>query len=308
MATAGCWSATCRSACSGGSRSPGPWPTGPSCSSWTSPRRAWTRWPGPGCGRRSPAPRCGHRVLVSTHYMDEAGECGRLVIMADGRVVAAGTAAQITGDARVSVVETGDVGRGVRRPGRGGPRGGAGGPGAARARRQPRQCPPGPGSGDRAGHRGPGHTGRTVFRAHRAGPRPRPQPGPAGGPRRTRPRAPGTLRPPRRLRPHGAHQHGAHQPERTSTERPAAGGRPPHVTPASDRSLRRTGARAPPARAAPGRRYWTPPGDCSPRAATTALRSAASPPTPGSTRPSSTTSTAQGAPVRRGHAAACRAG
>ncbi len=49
----------------------------------------------------------GTGVLVTTHYMDEAGECGRLVIMAAGRVVAAGTAARITGDARVSVVETG---------------------------------------------------------------------------------------------------------------------------------------------------------------------------------------------------------
>jgi hypothetical protein len=39
--------------------------------------------------------------------MDEAGECGRLVIMAAGRVVATGTAAEIIGDARVSVVETG---------------------------------------------------------------------------------------------------------------------------------------------------------------------------------------------------------
>ncbi len=48
----------------------------------------------------------GAGVLVTTHYMDEAGECGRLVIMADGRVVAQGTAAQITGSARVTVVET----------------------------------------------------------------------------------------------------------------------------------------------------------------------------------------------------------
>jgi ABC-type multidrug transport system ATPase subunit len=39
--------------------------------------------------------------------MDEAGECGRLVIMAAGRVVASGTAAEIVGDAQVSVVETG---------------------------------------------------------------------------------------------------------------------------------------------------------------------------------------------------------
>jgi ABC-2 type transport system ATP-binding protein/ribosome-dependent ATPase len=47
----------------------------------------------------------GAGVLVTTHYLDEAGECGRLVIMADGRVVAQGTAAEITGGRRVSVVE-----------------------------------------------------------------------------------------------------------------------------------------------------------------------------------------------------------
>jgi len=46
-------------------------------------------------------------VLVTTHYMDEAGECDRLVIMAAGRVVARGTARDITGDARVTVVEPG---------------------------------------------------------------------------------------------------------------------------------------------------------------------------------------------------------
>ena len=48
----------------------------------------------------------GTGVLVTTHYMDEAGECDRLMVMADGRVVAEGTAGQIIGDARVSVVET----------------------------------------------------------------------------------------------------------------------------------------------------------------------------------------------------------
>jgi ABC-2 type transport system ATP-binding protein/ribosome-dependent ATPase len=53
------------------------------------------------------AARAGAGVLVTTHYMDEAGECGRLVIMAAGRVVATGTAAEIIGNARVSVVETG---------------------------------------------------------------------------------------------------------------------------------------------------------------------------------------------------------
>jgi ABC-2 type transport system ATP-binding protein/ribosome-dependent ATPase len=49
----------------------------------------------------------GTGVLVTTHYMDEAQECDRLMVMADGRVVAEGTAGQITGDARVTVVETG---------------------------------------------------------------------------------------------------------------------------------------------------------------------------------------------------------
>jgi ABC-2 type transport system ATP-binding protein len=48
----------------------------------------------------------GAGVLVTTHYMDEAGECDRLVVMAAGRVVARGTAREITGDAQVSVVES----------------------------------------------------------------------------------------------------------------------------------------------------------------------------------------------------------
>jgi ABC-2 type transport system ATP-binding protein/ribosome-dependent ATPase len=48
----------------------------------------------------------GAGVLVTTHYMEEAGECARLVIMADGRVVAEGTAPEIIGAARVTVVET----------------------------------------------------------------------------------------------------------------------------------------------------------------------------------------------------------
>jgi ABC-2 type transport system ATP-binding protein/ribosome-dependent ATPase len=46
-------------------------------------------------------------VLVTTHYMDEAAECDRLVVMAGGRVVAAGTPAEIIGTATVTVVETG---------------------------------------------------------------------------------------------------------------------------------------------------------------------------------------------------------
>lgn len=51
------------------------------------------------------AAEAGAGVLVTTHYMEEAGECDRLVIMADGRVVAEGTAEAIIGQARVAVVE-----------------------------------------------------------------------------------------------------------------------------------------------------------------------------------------------------------
>ncbi len=50
----------------------------------------------------------GTGVLVTTHYMEEAGECDRLLVMADGRVVAVGTASQIIGSARVTVVEAAD--------------------------------------------------------------------------------------------------------------------------------------------------------------------------------------------------------
>jgi ABC-2 type transport system ATP-binding protein/ribosome-dependent ATPase len=48
----------------------------------------------------------GAGVLVTTHYMDEAEECDRLVVMAGGRVVAAGTPAEIVGTATVTAVET----------------------------------------------------------------------------------------------------------------------------------------------------------------------------------------------------------
>jgi ABC-2 type transport system ATP-binding protein/ribosome-dependent ATPase len=48
----------------------------------------------------------GAGVLVTTHHMDEADECDRLVIMAAGRVVASGSAADIVGDATVVTVET----------------------------------------------------------------------------------------------------------------------------------------------------------------------------------------------------------
>ena len=42
---------------------------------------------------------------MTTHYLEEAGECDRLVIMADGAVVAGGTPAEVIGDATVTVVE-----------------------------------------------------------------------------------------------------------------------------------------------------------------------------------------------------------
>jgi ABC-2 type transport system ATP-binding protein len=48
----------------------------------------------------------GAGVLVSTHYMEEAGECDRLIVMAAGEVVAAGTAGGIIGGAQVTVVQT----------------------------------------------------------------------------------------------------------------------------------------------------------------------------------------------------------
>ncbi len=46
----------------------------------------------------------GAGVLVTTHHLEEAGECSRLVIMAGGRVVAEGSAAQIIGSARATLV------------------------------------------------------------------------------------------------------------------------------------------------------------------------------------------------------------
>jgi ABC-type multidrug transport system ATPase subunit len=39
----------------------------------------------------------GAAVLVTTHYMEEAANCDRLVVMADGRTIAAGTLAEIVG-------------------------------------------------------------------------------------------------------------------------------------------------------------------------------------------------------------------
>jgi ABC-2 type transport system ATP-binding protein/ribosome-dependent ATPase len=45
-------------------------------------------------------------VLVTTHYMDEAAECDRLVVLAAGRVAAAGTVDGIVGDATAVQVES----------------------------------------------------------------------------------------------------------------------------------------------------------------------------------------------------------
>src|SRR6266545_4578616 len=50
----------------------------------------------------------GAGVLVTTHHMDEAEECDRLVVMAEGHVVAEGLLSDIVGSARVTVIETPD--------------------------------------------------------------------------------------------------------------------------------------------------------------------------------------------------------
>ena len=47
-------------------------------------------------------------VLVTTHYMQEAQQCDRLVIMARGRVVAAGRLDDIIGDATAVEVRSAD--------------------------------------------------------------------------------------------------------------------------------------------------------------------------------------------------------
>jgi len=52
---------------------------------------------------------------VTTHNMEEAEECTRLVVLAGGRVVAAGTAAQIVGPARTAVVRAADWAAALRR-------------------------------------------------------------------------------------------------------------------------------------------------------------------------------------------------
>ncbi|HTX29610.1 MAG TPA: ABC transporter ATP-binding protein [Streptosporangiaceae bacterium] len=53
----------------------------------------------------------GAGVLVTTHNMEEAEQCDRLVVMAGGRVVARGTAAEIIGDRTVAQVRCDDTTR-----------------------------------------------------------------------------------------------------------------------------------------------------------------------------------------------------
>ncbi len=53
----------------------------------------------------------GAGVLVTTHHMEEAEQCDRLVVMAEGGVVAEGTVDGIVGRSQVVVVETDDWSR-----------------------------------------------------------------------------------------------------------------------------------------------------------------------------------------------------
>jgi ABC-2 type transport system ATP-binding protein len=53
----------------------------------------------------------GAGVLVTTHNMEEAEQCDRRAVMADGKVVARGTAGEIIGDRTVAEVRCGDVNR-----------------------------------------------------------------------------------------------------------------------------------------------------------------------------------------------------
>lgn len=73
-----------------------------STASW---RASWRCCRSPGCRAQSES---GAAVLVSTHYMDEAEQADRVVIMAGGRVVAAGTVPEIIGGRSVVEVAADD--------------------------------------------------------------------------------------------------------------------------------------------------------------------------------------------------------
>ncbi len=73
----------------------------------------------------------GAGIIVTTHSMEEAEECSRLVVMVSGRVVAAGTAAQIIGPARTAVVRAVDWAAALRRLEAAGLRAVLAGPGSA---------------------------------------------------------------------------------------------------------------------------------------------------------------------------------
>jgi ABC-2 type transport system ATP-binding protein/ribosome-dependent ATPase len=53
----------------------------------------------------------GAGILVTTHYMQEAQQCDRLLLMADGRLVAEGSEADIIGSTTAVAVRTGDWAR-----------------------------------------------------------------------------------------------------------------------------------------------------------------------------------------------------
>lgn len=61
------------------------------------------------------AAEAGAGVIVTTHYMEEAEECTRLVVMAAGRIVAEGTSASIVGERRTVVVDGPDWAEALRR-------------------------------------------------------------------------------------------------------------------------------------------------------------------------------------------------
>lgn len=48
----------------------------------------------------------GAGTLITTHYMDEALQCDRIALLAQGRVVAEGAASQVTCDSYSIIVET----------------------------------------------------------------------------------------------------------------------------------------------------------------------------------------------------------